>query len=42
MVRHERQVMRRITTQMAMPIKGSAIGTPSATTPALATTPSET
>ena len=35
---HECHVMRRITSVIARPINGSAIGTPSATTAALATT----
>ena len=41
-VSQERQVMRRITRVIARPISGSAIGTPSATTAAEATTASET
>src|SRR4051812_39686208 len=41
-VRHDCQVTRRITSVIARPIIGSAIGAPSATTMALATTPSET
>src|ERR671914_659577 len=41
-VRHESQVIFRITTVMSRPMMGSPIGAPSATTIALATTPSET
>jgi hypothetical protein len=40
--RQDSQVMRRITTVMARPMSVSAIGTPSATTAAEATTASET
>jgi len=41
-VRHESQVTFRITTVMSRPMMGSPTGAPSATTIALATTPSET
>jgi hypothetical protein len=38
-VRHDRHVIRRISSEIARPMSGSAISTPSATTAALATTP---
>jgi hypothetical protein len=41
-VRHESHVILRMTSVMTTPMIGSAICTPSATTAALATTPSET